>query len=328
MKKKPIDANLEGLVLEPMTTYDNYDEDAYLSANPDVKKAVQERKIWSGWRHFKKIGVKEGRRLRYSLTMVPKFEEMKRYKIEIIKKVIKDDLEYREYPGYIDFLTEKLRKEYNIVDTNSVSSNDYDRYTLKLIDKHKDGLILDCGAGKRSVYYRNVVNFEIVPYETTDVRGVGEKLPFKDNTFDAIISMAVLEHVKDPFLCAREIGRVLKPGGELICCVPFLQPFHGYPHHYYNMTYQGLKNLFDSFLEIDKLDVYESISPIWTLTSILRKYSEGLNGKTKEKFLRMEVRDLINSAVMYTEYPFVKELPQEKKFELASATVLFAHKPS
>jgi hypothetical protein len=26
--------------------------------------------------------------------------------------------------------------------------------------------------------------------------------------------------------------------------VPFLQPLHGYPHHYYNMTGEGLRNLF------------------------------------------------------------------------------------
>lgn len=75
--------------------------------------------------------------------------------------------------------------------------------------------------------------------------GVGEVLPFKNNSFDALISLAVLEHVKDPWRCVSEILRELKPGGEIICCVSFLQPFHGYPHYYYNMTAQGLKNIFD-----------------------------------------------------------------------------------
>ena len=39
------------------------------------------------------------------------------------------------------------------------------------------GLILDCGGGRRRVYLDNIVNFEIVVYDTTDVRGVGEMLP-------------------------------------------------------------------------------------------------------------------------------------------------------
>jgi len=36
----------------------------------------------------------------------------------------------------------------------------------------------DAGACKKRAYYDNVVNLEIVPYDTTDVLGVGEVLPF------------------------------------------------------------------------------------------------------------------------------------------------------
>lgn len=55
---------------------------------------------------------------------------------------------------------------------------------------------MDCGAGCRSDYYENVINYEIVSYDSTDVVGVGESLPFEDETFDAVLSCAVLEHVK------------------------------------------------------------------------------------------------------------------------------------
>jgi len=215
---------------------------------------------------------------------------------------------------------------FNIVDTNAVSSNGYDTYAMELIKNNEEGLVLDCGAGRRPVYFDNVVNFEIVDYETTDVRGVAEVLPFIDGAFDAVLSITVLEHVRDPFLCAKEIARVLKPGGSLICRVPFLQPFHGYPHHYYNMTYQGLKNLFIEFLEIDRISVYENILPIGALTWILRSWSLGLQGKTKEDFMQLKVADLIEDASKYLHMPFVKELSPEKNLELASATVLFAHK--
>jgi SAM-dependent methyltransferase len=197
---------------------------------------------------------------------------------------------------------------------------------LDLIDRHRDGLVLDCGAGKRSVYYPNVVNFEIVAYDTTDVRGVGEVLPFVDASFDAVISIAVLEHVKDPFACAAEIARVLKPGGELICCVPFLQPYHGYPHHYYNMTHQGLRNLFERSVDVERVEVYDSVLPIWSLHWMVRSWAAGLRGTTREAFLDMPLRDLLAQPEQLIHAPFVRELSAEKNFELASATILFGRK--
>jgi ubiquinone/menaquinone biosynthesis C-methylase UbiE len=38
-------------------------------------------------------------------------------------------------------------------------------------------------------------------------------LPFEDNTFDAVFSHAVLEHLREPLAALREIQRVLKSGG-------------------------------------------------------------------------------------------------------------------
>ena len=39
------------------------------------------------------------------------------------------------------------------------------------------------------------------------------RLPFSENTFDAVISTSVLEHAQNKEDCFREIHRVLKPGG-------------------------------------------------------------------------------------------------------------------
>jgi SAM-dependent methyltransferase len=208
-----------------------------------------------------------------------------------------------------------------------VSSNSYDPYGIALVEEFKDGLILDCGAGRRSIYYPNVVNFEIVDYSSTDIIGVGEFLPFKDASFEAVISVAVLEHVRDPFQCAGEIVRVLKPGGKLLCCVPFLQPVHGYPHHYYNMTPQGLRALFERRLHIDDQKVVDSILPIWSLTWIVKSWAEGLRGTAREAFLSTPLRDLLGSPIDLLDREWVRLLPVEKNFELASATLLFGRKP-
>lgn len=50
------------------------------------------------------------------------------------------------------------------------------------------------------------------------------KMPFNENTFDAVLCNHVLEHVADDNLALREIKRVLKPGGWAILQVPFFSP--------------------------------------------------------------------------------------------------------
>ncbi len=52
------------------------------------------------------------------------------------------------------------------------------------------------------------------------VDSVGEHLPFHDESFDAVISSNVLEHVTDPARVLDEVVRVLKPGGWCQIIVP------------------------------------------------------------------------------------------------------------
>jgi 2-polyprenyl-6-hydroxyphenyl methylase/3-demethylubiquinone-9 3-methyltransferase len=46
--------------------------------------------------------------------------------------------------------------------------------------------------------------------------GEGEALPYPDGSFDAVVCVDVLEHVRDVAQVIREVARVLKPGG-LFC---------------------------------------------------------------------------------------------------------------
>jgi|CXWL01.1.fsa_nt_gi SAM-dependent methyltransferase len=60
-------------------------------------------------------------------------------------------------------------------------------------------------------------------------QGEGERLPFGDNSFDLVISLAVLEHVTDAERVVEEAFRVLKSGGYAYFEVPNnLCPFEGH----------------------------------------------------------------------------------------------------
>ncbi|MBW4492985.1 MAG: class I SAM-dependent methyltransferase [Oscillatoria princeps RMCB-10] len=225
-----------------------------------------------------------------------------------------------------NFLTKDLIEYGNVKPAPNVSANHYDAVAQSIIKKFPNGLILDNGCGLRRKYEDSIVNFEIIDYPTTDVVGIGEKLPFKSNVFDAVFSLAVLEHVKNPFECAREIVRVLKPGGILYIQVPFMQPFHGYPDHYYNMTGSGLKNLFEGDLQILEYGVPECGLPVWCLIWFLNSYIRGLPAPVAEKFKNMKVSELIDNPLLYLEKDFVTQLSPGANEELASANYLIAMK--
>ena len=52
------------------------------------------------------------------------------------------------------------------------------------------------------------------------VRGVGERMPFVDESFDLIVCLWVLEHLKDPVEAFREVRRVLRPRGHFVFVTP------------------------------------------------------------------------------------------------------------
>lgn len=89
-----------------------------------------------------------------------------------------------------------------------------------------------------------------VPDFAPDIVGDIHKLPFADNSEDAIVCLAVLEHVEDPAQAARELYRVLKPGGYCLVYVPFLFYYHaevGYYKDYWRFTKDALELIFQPF---------------------------------------------------------------------------------
>lgn len=138
--------------------------------------------------------------------------------------------------------TEKIRTHYdNVADTYDTH---YDHHRGKKYHTHlsnhlmkalpKGGNLLDIGCGTGlfvEKYIRNggagtgidisgkMVSRAQRRCENCDfVVGTGEKLPFADNTFNAISSVLVFSYVKEPESMLSEVYRVLQPGGQVALC--------------------------------------------------------------------------------------------------------------
>lgn len=228
-----------------------------------------------------------------------------------------------------NFLEGGLKEEFAIVPSHNVSENGVIDSFQEILAANPDRIFLDVGAGFKSFFLPNLINLEVVDYPSTDVLGVGERLPFLSESMDGIYCDCVLEHVKDPFACAREILRVLKPGGFLHCTVPFLQPVHAYPNHFYNMTLQGLINLFPG-MEVRETLVPEHLHPMVSISWILKSYLVWLPEAEKRRLAEMTVLELLETFPMgggSPDHPIRRALPKEKWPELCSGNTLVAVKP-
>lgn len=114
-------------------------------------------------------------------------------------------------------------------------------------------LLLDAGAGEcdyRELFgHARYVSVDLAigdpawNYGGLDVTGDLGRLPFRDETFGAVLSTQTLEHVVDPQLVANELHRVLAPGGRLFLTVPMAQAEHQAPHDYFRFTSHGLRSI-------------------------------------------------------------------------------------
>jgi SAM-dependent methyltransferase len=92
---------------------------------------------------------------------------------------------------------------------------------------------------------------DVLAGERTELVCDAHGLPFADDSFDAVIAQAVLEHVLDPGRCVEEIHRVLRPRGLVYAETPFMQQVHEGRHDFTRFTHLGHRRLFRRFEEID-----------------------------------------------------------------------------
>jgi SAM-dependent methyltransferase len=192
-----------------------------------------------------------------------------------------------------------------------------------------DQLVLHLGSGNVPCPDPRVVSVDVLPCEHVDLVSEAEELPFRDDTFDYVESGAVFEHVYDPIKAAREARRVLKPGGLMRIDTAFLQAYHGYPSHYFNMTPQAVETfLADDFI-LEESMVPESATAGKALVDLLDRFLYYIPGGLRGEFLARPLADFLAElkANNSRSSPLLAGLDEFPMRAMAASFVVLARKP-
>ena len=110
----------------------------------------------------------------------------------------------------------------------------------------EEDILLDAGAGPSPYKHYFKCKYEATEiYHASNINFMCslDRIPKKDNTYDAILNTEVLEHVSDPTKVVNEMYRVLKKDGKLFLTVPQTYCLHQEPYNYYYFTKYVIHNL-------------------------------------------------------------------------------------
>ena len=107
-------------------------------------------------------------------------------------------------------------------------ATDFYRELITNVIRNPSARILDLGCFK-GILVDKLKDFSTVGLDVTTaglmkpgryVLGIGEQLPFKDDSFDCVAMTEVIEHILEPERIFEELRRVLKDGGYLLITHP------------------------------------------------------------------------------------------------------------
>ena len=135
----------------------------------------------------------------------------------------------------------------------------------------------------------------------------GHKIEFPDNTFDAVLSMDVIEHLEQEEWALKEIERVLKPGGVAVLMVPAFMFLWGVQdetsHHYRRYTMRGLLRVLDAgtSLKVVRRTYFNTFLflPIAVVRVACRWF--GIRGRESDFELNSPLLDKVLAGVFATE---------------------------
>ncbi len=156
-----------------------------------------------------------------------------------------------------------------------------------------DSRILDVGCGPtctarlftrgQKIYLDPLLDSYVKTYgdrfpQGDKIRAVAENMPLRDNSFDLVICVNALDHMIDPVVVLKEMGRVLREGGILVlgnflhppkiaAVRKFIEkwmPAFREDAHPYSYTLKSMKELLSRFFDIrQEIRVYRKDSALF-----------------------------------------------------------------
>lgn len=179
----------------------------------------------------------------------------------------------------------RLKKLVPDIGANWAASRNYEHLRTLVLKSTANPVILIVGSGDIGEGLRNllsdarltIVETDVWFGDRTNIIVDGHDLPFSDQSFDAVICQAVLEHVLDPQRCVAEIYRVLKPDGLVYAETPFMQQVHMGAHDFTRFTLLGHRRLFRYFdQESGGMTCGPGMALAWSVQYFLRCFSSAL----------------------------------------------------
>lgn len=144
------------------------------------------------------------------------------------------------------------------------------------VDSHKQNRLVENSWIKELITKVDYKILDKVGDYSPDIVGDIHDLPFEDSSVDAIICIAVLEHVEEPQKAVQEIHRVLKPGGYCYIYAPFLfyyHPMHGYYGDFYRFTIEGMQYMTRDFSHVEIQNVRGALATVFNLVPPFSKHT-------------------------------------------------------
>ncbi len=197
-----------------------------------------------------------------------------------------------------------------------LTSNEYAPWLHRMIVQSLTDaqVVVDVGSGNMALDDPCIIRMDVTLTPYTDVVADLHALPFLPNSIDYIFALAVFEHLRQPFTAAQEIYAALKPGGYVYAECNFVYAYHGYPHHYFNASIQGLQQVFAQFVEL-QVGVAPYQMPGFALQHVLSSYLRLFVPETarEAKFAR-----LLRAALSHPLYQYDVRFTPDVAFRVAA----------
>lgn len=194
-----------------------------------------------------------------------------------------------------------------LYDFKSKAWGDTHDIVLSLLHNLKKGSVLDVGAGEGFLSYRllkmgfhvTAVDVDTSQFKLKQIKcdkiDLNSKLKYDTESFDYILGVEILEHLRNPGLCLDEFQRILKYKGVLIISVPNIVSLVSRIIFLFSGQYNNFYNTEASCVYPNtKTDRHIMPLPIWLLIYHLKKAN-----------FKVEVVKYSNGGI---------EIPGEKRF--------------